>query len=156
MLKIIQHKWFQKMLRFAVSLCRALYFFRLSNKKNYFAFSKWSKIQHFWFSFSLSSIVFFLFWNSKWNLKRAVIPSHSKKPIFEKKFCQDYPSYVRHSKSWKSYRLGGHIISRQCLLNRNTFFPSPIISTYFRVFSGDHEDILNKIIQARETYGYLE
>ncbi len=28
--------------------------------------------------------------------------------------------------------------------------------TYFKVFSGDDEDILNKIIKARETYGYVE
>ncbi len=47
-------------------------------------------------------------------------------------------------------------ISRPCLPNRNTFLPSPIISTYFRVFSGNDEHILNKIIKARETYEYLE
>ncbi len=47
-------------------------------------------------------------------------------------------------------------ILRQCVLNRDNFLPSPIISTYFKVFSRDDEDILNKIIKARETYVYVE
>ncbi len=47
-------------------------------------------------------------------------------------------------------------ISRQCLLNRDTFLPSPIISTYFRGFSRDGAHSLNKIIKDGKRYGYLE
>ncbi len=50
----------------------------------------------------------------------------------------------------------GMAISRQCLLNRDTFLPSPIIPTYFRGFSGDDEHILNKIIKDGKRYGCLE